>query len=198
VDLKEPERNAEKRESAPEAGIPSPLTIISWQIPPVTDPDWFPLVRLGEVLGGNSGARLQNSLVKNAAIATTATVGVENTAGPNLFVIQLMIAPGKDAAQAEALAYEEIERIAREGVGKDEMVRVETDSLRRRAFELVTGNIRAQVMAQIMVSEGKLDSVNQWEKSVRGITSEDVRRVARKYLTQTRRTVFLNTPGGKP
>jgi hypothetical protein len=25
-----------------------------------------------------------------------------------------------------------------------------------------------------------------------------VRRVARKYLTQTRRTVFLNTPGGKP
>jgi len=75
---------------------------------------------------------------------------------------------------------------------------VETDSLRRRAFELVTGNIRAQVMAQIMVSEGRLEAVNQWEKQVRSVTNEDVQRVARKYLTQARRTVFLNTPGGKP
>ena len=70
VDLREPERTAEKRDSALEVGIPSPVAIISWQVPPATDPDWFPLMRLAELLGGNSGARLQNSLVKTAAIAT--------------------------------------------------------------------------------------------------------------------------------
>ncbi|MEO8370724.1 MAG: insulinase family protein, partial [Candidatus Solibacter sp.] len=198
TDLKEPERTQEKRESAPEAGIPAPVTIISWRVPPVTDADWFPLMCVGEVLGGNTAARLQNSLIKTAAIATVAQVGLENSAGPNLFVFQLMIAPGKDAAQAETLAYEEVDRIGREGVGEDEIQRVRTDSLRRHAFGLVPGNLRAQEFALSLISDGRLDSVNEWEKKVRSVTSEDLQRVTRRYLTPARRTVFLNTPGGKP
>jgi zinc protease len=197
TDVREPGRTAEKREVASEAGIPAPLTIVSWQVPPTTDPEWFAVERLGEVLGGNGAARLQNSLVKTASVASSVTVGLENTAGPNLLVVQLLIAPGKDPAQAEGLAYEEIDRVAREGVPKEEMERVETDSLRRRAFQLVTTSIRAQVFAQSLIY-GRLDAVNQWEKQVRRVSSDDVQRVARKYLTPARRTVLTLNPGGRP
>ena len=198
TDLREPGRTAEKRETASEARIPVPLTIVSWQVPPATDPDWFAIERLGEVLGGNGAARLQNSLVKTASVASSVTVGLENTAGPNLLVVQLLIAPGKDPVQAEALVYEELDRVAREGVPKEEMGRLETDSLRRRAFQLVTTSIRAQVFALFLTSYGQLDAVNQWEKRVRRVTSEDVQRVARKYLTPARRTVLTLSPEGKP
>ena len=76
--------------------------------------------------------------------------------------------------------------------------RLETDSLRRRAFQLVTTSIRAQVFALFLTSYGQLDAVNLWEKRVRRVTSEDVQRVARKYLTPARRTVLTLTPEGKP
>jgi zinc protease len=112
--------------------------------------------------------------------------------------LQLLIAPGKDPAQAEVLAFEEIERVARDGVPPEEMERIQTDSLRRRAFQLVTTTQRAAVFAQVLTCYGQLDAVNQWEKQVRRVSSDDVKRAARKYLAPARRTVMTLTPGGKP
>lgn len=198
TDLREPGRTAEKREAAGEAGTPAPLVIVSWQVPPATDPDWFAVERLGELLGGNAAARLQNSLVKTASVASSVNLGMENTAGPNLFVVQLLIAQGKDPAQAERLVYQEIEKVVRDGLTKEEMDRIQTDSLRRRAFQLVTTTARAQVFAQFLTSYGQLEAVNDWEKQVRRVGIGDVQRVARKYLTPGRRTVLTLTPGGKP
>lgn len=197
-DLREPGRAAEKREVATEAGIPAPLVIAAWQVPPVADPDWFVVMRLAEVLGGNGAARLQNSLVKTASVASSVTVGMEETVGPNLFVVQMLVAPGKDPAQAEALVYQEIDRIVREGVPRDEMERIETDELRRRAFQLVTTNARAQTFAQFLTCYRSIEGVNNWERQVRRVAIDDVKRVARKYLTPARRTVLTLNPAGKP
>jgi zinc protease len=197
-DLREPGRTAEKREAANEAGIPTPLTIVAWQVPPATDPDWFAIERLGEVLGGNGAARLQTSLVKTASVASSVTVGVQDTVGPNYFVVQVLMAPGKDPAQAEGLVYEEIQRVAREGISKQEMERVETDALRRRAFQLVTTSGRAHIFAWFLTCRGQVDAVNQWEKQVRRVSIDDLKRVTLKYLTPAHRTVLTLTPGGKP
>jgi zinc protease len=198
TDLREPGRTAERREAANEAGIPAPLIIVAWQVPPASDPDWFAVERLGEVLGGNGAARLQNSLVKTASVASSVGVGLDNNAGVSLLVVQLLLVPGKDPTHAEGLVYEEIERIAREGVPKEEMERLQTDSLRRWAFQRVTTTVRAQVFAQFLTCFGQIDAVNQWEKQTHRVGSDDVQRVARKYLTPARRTVLTLTPGGKP
>jgi len=141
---------------------------------------------------------LQNSLVKTAGVATTATIGLEESAGPNMLVVQVLLAPGKDPAQAEKMVYEEIDRVAREGVSKEELERVATDSLRRRAFQLVTTSIRAQVFGQFLTVYGQLEAVNNWEKQTRRVGIDDVKRVARKYLTPANRTVMLLKPGAKP
>jgi predicted Zn-dependent peptidase len=197
-DSREPGRNAEKRELATEPGIPAPVVFVAWQVPAATEPDWFVVKRLGEVLGGTSAARLNSSLVKNAGVASSVAVLLADSAGPNPLIAELIIAPGKDPAQAESLLYQEIETIARDGVPPDELERIATDALRRRAFQLVTTTVRAQVFAQFLTVFGRLDAVNDWEREERRVTSEDVKRIARKYLTPANRTVLLAMPGAKP
>jgi zinc protease len=98
------------------------------------------------------------------------------------------------------LIYEEIERIAREGVSREELDRASTDALRRRAFSLVTTTNRALIMAQFLIAYGQLDAINDWEKQESKLSAEDVRRVAQKYFAPSNRTVLVVNPaaGGRP
>jgi predicted Zn-dependent peptidase len=88
--------------------------------------------------------------------------------------------------------------VSREGVSREEMERVETDALRRRAFQLVTTSARAQVFVWFLTCHGQLDAVNEWERQRRRVGNDDVKRVALKYLTPAHRTVMTLTPGGRP
>jgi predicted Zn-dependent peptidase len=75
---------------------------------------------------------------------------------------------------------------------------VETDYLRKRTFALVTTAARAQIFDEFLTIYGGLEAVNGWEKRVRRVGSDDLKRVARKYLTPANRTVMMVVPGGKP
>jgi predicted Zn-dependent peptidase len=196
-DTREPERKAEKREISTDAALQTTLVLISWRVPPATDADWFTVKRLAEALGANEAARLYTTLVKSAGIAGNVIVNLEDSAGPNLVTAMVILAPGKDPAHAERLVYEEIERIAREGLAKEELERLEIDALRRRAFSLVTTPVRAIAFGQSLVAYGSLDSVNLWEKAEHGVTSEDVQKAARRYFAASNRTVLVITPGGE-
>ena len=54
--------------------------------------------------------------------------------------------------------------------------------MRRRAFQLVTTTVRAQVFAITLVADRRLSAVNDWESEERRITNGDVKQVTRKYL----------------
>jgi zinc protease len=198
ADIHEPGRTVERRQIASEAGIPAPMLIIAWRVPGPADHDWFALKRLAEVLGGTRTARLNNSLINTAGVATNILVGMDQSTAPTLLNLQVMVAPGKTPGQAEDLVYREIDTIARTGVPKPEMERMQTDALRRRAFSLITTSVRAQVLAQDLAAYGQLDVVSDWERHERSVTSEDVKRVARKYLTEGNRTVLTVVPGVNP
>jgi predicted Zn-dependent peptidase/predicted Ser/Thr protein kinase len=196
-DMREPARTAEKRVLTSEAGIPSAVVWVAWRAPSTADPDWFAVKRLGEVLGGTGGARLPDSLIKTAGVASNVNVSLSDSAGPNCLLAELVIAPGKDPAQAESLIYQEIEKIGRDGVPREEIERATTDARRNRAFQLITTIVRAQVLAG-MTAIGKAEDINEWESRDRRVTSEDVKRVAKQYLAPANRTVITVAPGAKP
>jgi zinc protease len=199
-DIREPGRSAEKREVITDPAMQSPEVLISWRVPAATEQDWFVLKRLGEALGANDAARLPAALVTSAGVASTAQVTLDDSAGPNLLTAEIIMAPGKDARQAEKLVYDEIERIAREGIGQEELDRLSMDSLRRRAFLLITTTRRAALMSQFVTAYGKLDALNDWEGAESRLAGDDVRRVAQRYLTPRNRTVLVVNPGvgGRP
>jgi zinc protease len=203
-DTREPERTGEKRESMNDPTVQTPAVMLAWRVPPITDPDWFILERITEILGSNNASRLQSALVSGAGVASSIGVSLDDSAGPNLLWVWLVIPPGKDPNQAEKLCYQEIEHLTREGVSREELERLKTDALRRRVFSLVTTFSRAYLFVRFLAA-GQLNAVNEWERVEHRISSEDVRRVALKYFTASNRSVLIVTPnadakraGGKP
>jgi predicted Zn-dependent peptidase len=196
-DIHEPVRSSERRETIAGPGIPATVVVGVWQAPAATDPDWFVLKRVAEVLGGNSAARWTNLLMKTAGVAAGVNVVLDSSAGPNLLTASVTLAPGKDPAQIVPLMDQDLETIARAGIPKDEMERNETDALRRRAFQLVTTLARSQVFAQFLGSYRQIDAVNDWERAERSVTNDDVKRITKKYLVPARRIIVTVMPEGK-
>jgi zinc protease len=198
IDLREPARSAEQRESMTDPSAQALAVAMVWSTPATTDPDWFAVKRLGEVLGATEAARLHSALVKGAGVAAGVQVNLEDTTGPNLLVVVIVVSPGKDPAQVEKLALQEIDRIAREGVMQAELDRLEADALRRRALQLVTTTARASVFSVFQTVYGNVNAVNDWERNESKVTSDDLRRVAQKYFTPANRSVILVSPAGAP
>jgi predicted Zn-dependent peptidase len=193
-DSREPGRSAEKRETTTDPTMPSPFLTIAWRAPSATDPDWFVIKRLAEVLGANEAARLHVALVKNAGIASTAVMNLTDSAGPNLLAAVAILAPGKDPAQAERMVYEEIDRIAREGVPQAELDVYATDAIRRRAFQLVSKASRAVLIAQFLTAYNQLEFVNRWEDAESRVSRQSVQEMAKKYFAPSNRTVLVVKP----
>jgi predicted Zn-dependent peptidase len=197
-DVREPGRSAEKRETIADPGIASSFLQIAWRIPSATDPDWFVVKRLAEILGANEAARLHVALVKNAGVASQAVMSMEDSAGPNLLVAVAVLAPGKDPAVAERLIYDEVDRITREGVSQAELDVFATDAIRRRAFQLIPKPTRAVLMAQFTTAYGRLETINEWEREESRVSRTSVQEMAKKYFTPANRTVLIVNPGGRP
>jgi predicted Zn-dependent peptidase len=195
-DIREPDTPLDKREIVSDPIARVPLLILAWRAPAMGHPDWFPLQTLAEVLGANEASRLPDSLVKGAGVASSVSANIENSSGPNFFTVILTAVPGKDQAQIEALCNQEIERIVSEGVPDKELERVRMSAIRSRGLNLVSTLVRSVMLARLEASMGTPEAVNQWEDGEQHLSSDVLRRVAKRYLTPANRVVLTVMPGG--
>lgn len=195
-DTREPETITEKRQTMTDPSARVPVVVLAWRVPALLHSDWFAVKRLSQLLNANDASRLPASLVKAAGVASGIEDYLGNSGGPNLFWIALISVPGKDLTQLENLCLQEIERIGRKGVPPDEMDRLRTQALRRRALQLVSTASRASTFVEIFSAGAGPELINHWEDRERQISSEDLRRVIRQYINPEHRTVLTVTPAG--
>jgi zinc protease len=195
-DMSERDTPLDKREVVSDPMARVPLLILAWRAPAMGHPDWFPLQTLAEVLGANEASRLPASLVKGAGVASSVSANIENSSGPNFFTVILNAVPGKDQAQIEALCNQEIERIASEGVPDKELERVRMSAIRSRGLNLVSTLVRSVMVGRLEASIGNPEAVNQWEDGEQHLSSAELSRVAKRYLTPANRVVLAVQPGG--
>lgn len=196
-DRSEPVRTAEKREMVTDPTARVPVVLVTWRAPSRLDPDWIALKTVWNLLGGNDAARLQTSLVKGAAVASEIDGQLGDTAGLNYFEFDFLGTVGKDPLQIESFLNQEIDRIQREGASEDELRRLRNSELRARALSLVSTEQRASLFAATQSKFGRPDIVNRREDEERTVTSEDLRRVAKKYLIPANRTILFVKPAAE-
>ena len=193
-DVREPGRSAEMRATVTDGAAQFPMLFVSWKMPARNDADWIAAQRLADVLGADDAARLNTSLVKDAGVASSVSVLIDNSAGPNLLKVSAVVAAGKDPAQVEQMIYAEIDRIAKDGVPPQELQRLMTDARRQHAFDLVSTSRRAVEIATWIATYGSADGINDWERRNSQVSSDDVRRIAQQRLAPSNRTVLLVLP----
>jgi len=196
-DIREPGRSAEARRTTTSALAQAPLLMLAWRTPSPSDPDWFPLRALLNLLGGNEASRLQTALVKGSGVASAIQILQEDNSGVNLLMLNIVAAPGKDLPQVESRTYQEIERIAKEGVSEAELERMFTGYTRSRAVSLITTTARGASMSRLLGSHGYPEGLNEWGKEVRKVNTESLRRVIAKYFTPANRSVLYVYPAGR-
>jgi hypothetical protein len=150
------------------------------------------------VLSGRTG-RLYKGLVTGRQIANEATAGVDGRKYAGLFEVEATVKDGKDPAAVEAAVYEEIERLQKEPVAADELLKVK-NQYKANAFRRLSSPF--SIMVQLLAYDGLGDwrYINTSPEKADAVTAEDLQRTARDYLTRENRTVgvFLRKEGALP
>ena len=159
--------------------------------------DWEPyaLDVLDSVLDGGSSGRISRNLIRGSQIAATAGTDYTPTARlEELFALEGNPAPGHTNAELEQALRAEVAKLREELIGPEELARVvaqvaatdiyQQDSLFYQAMRLGT-------LETVGLGWNRLDDYVQ---RIQAVTPEQVRAVARKYLTDDRLTVATLEP----
>jgi zinc protease len=171
-----------------------PFVYMGYHVPTLTHPDNFALEVLAYVLSAGKSSRIYRRLVHETQLALFAGGGYSRESiAPNLFAFYASVMPDKTAEEVERALLAEIERLQTEPVPDRELAKaknqIEADFLfgQDSVFNL------ARQLAEYEIVSGW----RAWEAylpGIRGVTAEDVRRVARTYLRPDNRTLAVLVP----
>ncbi|HEX8709457.1 MAG TPA: pitrilysin family protein [Pyrinomonadaceae bacterium] len=197
VDMTEPEQKAERRANVDDALARLPQIDIAYKAVPGNTTDFYALQVLSAALQGGQSSRLYQKLVKEKELTTNVGGFMREMRGPGAFFISATLKPGAKTADVEALIYDEIERLKKEGIADWELQKAKNSTRRGFITGLQSSLSRAISIGQYAVFYGDPNLINTRLDKVEAVTKEDVLRVANKYLAATNRSVVITTPTGK-
>jgi len=179
-----------------EDNVQVPRLYVQWPTAGVKSDDSYALDVLGAILAGPRTARLSKELVFDKQVATTVSAGQNSNEDVGAFRLAITPRPNNHLTDLEAAAYAIIDRLKAEGPTADEIQRATAgdelafvrglESNLGKSFQLTDG-------AGFHGDPGYFKT--EYEKTL-AVTTDDVKRVANKYLTGGR-VVLSVVPKGK-
>jgi len=187
------------RRSTLKAPAQVPSLLMGFHVPAFStrrnDGEPYALLVLNGVLDGGGSARFERELVRGRQIAASIGVGYSPTARyPVLFVISATPSRGRTPAELETAIRTQIERVRNEPIAEAELKRVKAQVAAGNVFQ--RDSVFYQAMQMGMLETVGLDwrMLDQYVARVQAVTAEQVREVARKYLTDANLTVTVLEP----
>jgi zinc protease len=180
---------------------PTPLALVSFDIPPPRTPDHTALELLAAALADGASARLPRAMVDDKKVASFVTLQPGfpwATYGPSQMVA--LMAAGKDVKLADmrAVFWAEIERAQREGLKPAEIERARAKLRKRQVDGLGSTHYKAAQLATYETFFGGAEKFAGDIARFDAVKPADLRRVAAKYLTQAASVTFDVVPGQQP
>lgn len=194
-DLPSEPKQEKLREVVEEAAVELGHLHCSWHIPELRHPDVPMLDVLALLLGSGRSSRLFQRVREKLDFVHSADAWTYNPGRPGLIGLSAMFEGEKLAATRDAMLAE-VERVKTEGVTDAELVK----SVKQ--FTAATLGIRKTMQGQASDLGGNWLAANDLNFSeyylaaVKRITTADIQRVARQYLTAENRTLYALLPTG--
>ncbi|MHB0856492.1 MAG: M16 family metallopeptidase [Anaerolineae bacterium] len=200
----EPTQTEERRVTVRMPGS-APINRISYHTPPVSHPDYIPLVVLDAVLSGGKAmfafggtqarsARLYRALVETQ-LASSVGSSYHPSLDPFLLTLGATVRDGREPALVEEALLAEVEKLWNKPVEARELAVAVRQSQAQFAYS-------SEGVNQQGLALGYLDMVDDHRRmdglldEIAAVTAEDVLRVANTYLTESNRTVGWFYPEG--
>ncbi len=189
----------EKRIVQADALAQVPALAVGWKMPARGSADQAPMTVLGALLAGGDASRLYQGLVKGRELALNVDSLYGLTSpweydGPTLFTVFALYKPTASADDLLAAIDGEIAQVAEQGVDDATLARVKTRLLAEWYDGLEMFLDRADTLAKLQTLWGDAGVANRIPGWIEGVSSADLQRVARTYLTAANRTVIDRRP----
>jgi zinc protease len=167
---------------------------IGYHSPAMGDFDHPALSLLGDVLFGGRASRLHRRLVRELELATDVRAFVGPFRDPGLFEIFSSAREGHRAEELLRVIDEELERVQDEPIAEPEIERARARMELGLVSGLETVDGKASTIGFYEVVLGRPAAAFERLAAAARITPGDLRRVARRYLNRTNRSVILVRP----
>ncbi|MEP6618188.1 MAG: pitrilysin family protein [bacterium] len=194
VEMAEPQPAGEKRIQLDDALARAVRLDISYVVPPSSSADDAALSVLATVLSSGRSSRLYEQVVRQQQLATNINAGKGESRGPGLFQLSITVAPGKQAADAEKAAMDEIEKVKSTPPADWEMDKARTNAQRGVVASQESSLSRAILLSQYALFYDDPGRINTRVTRIKAVTAADVQRVAQQYLTPQNRSVIQTNP----
>jgi zinc protease len=193
-DMSEAKQKAERRKTLDDPLAQLTRIDMGFKIPSGNTPDYYAMYQLGEIISTGQSSRLYQKLVKDKQVAVEIGAGPDERRGPGLFIIDVLVTPGKDPAEVEKLIYEELEHIKTEGVTDTELQKVRMEVKRGKVEQLEGTLYRAMTLSSNTVYYNDPNVINTGNDKLMAVTKDQIQKAARTYLIDSNRTVLLTVP----
>lgn len=177
--------------------------LMGWMKPTLPHVDNSAFDILDGILGRGPSSRLYKRLVldTNLCSAVSASNSFPGERFTNFFLISARNNKGADLSKIEAIIWEEIEKIAQEGVSEEEIQKVKNGNIADFFRYMDSNEAMADTFGYYELLTGDWKTLFRVYENMNKVGSKDLQRVARQYLKRNRVTIGtlkdsrLNTKG---
>ncbi len=193
VQVVEPPQNGEHRVTIKKAAE-LPVIFIGYHVPNYRSPDAPALEVFSVILSEGRASRLYRRLVYEQQLALNAGGDYSySSADPNLFWFYATPLPERSTEEVEKALMREVEGLKTDLVSNEELARAKNQVEATFVFEQDSVHRRASLLARFELI-GSWRLLDQFVPTIRAVTAEELREVARRYFPEDRRNVGVLVP----
>lgn len=194
VNVKEPERTAERRITHYAANVPLPAVAFTYLAPAKRDSETEPLRIAATILSQGQSSRLYRSLVYEQQVAQSVEASPDLREDVSIFYFDEVLASGKTTLEGEQALLAEIKKMQDTPVTAAELEKAKNQLITNQLRERETNSGKALALGDAAVLLGDLNRVNTDLQRLQAVTAADVQRVMKKYFTEVNRLVITYLP----
>jgi zinc protease len=194
VNIKEPDRAAERRITHYAANVPLPAIALTYLTPSEKSPDAEPLQVAATILAQGESSRLYKSLIYEQQVAQSADATPDLREDASVFYFNVVLASGKKPGDVERALLAEIKKVQEAPVSAAELDKAKNQLVTNELRQRETSNGKALALGSSAVLLGDPNRVNTDLAKLQAVTAADVQRVMKKYFTAANRLVIYYLP----
>ncbi len=179
---KEPRQNR-FQQRVNEAAVPTNALYLAFHMPARTEPDFYAVDLLSDILAAGPSSRLYRRLLKEQRLFTTIDAYVSGSMDPGLFIVEGRPIEGVSLEAAEQAIWKELKALKEGLIPEAELQKVKNKTESNLAFSELNVLNKAINLAYFEVL-GDAELVNREAELYQKVTTADIQRVSREILTE--------------
>jgi predicted Zn-dependent peptidase len=186
----EPEQLGERRLFV-KKDVTTPNILAVYHVPETKSNDYYSLSLLSSILSTGNTSRLYSSLVDQKQLATEVWSYYGESFDPYVFMIYSICNDNVTPAQIEEVIYEELDKIANEGISETELQKVKNQKLMEFYHVMETINGKANQIGTYQLFFGDYKKLFEAPNEYQKVSGDDIKNVVKKYFKKSNRTVGI-------